>query len=85
LYAESILAAIGRETPLTRATHSGPIDDRFSWRGSVTPTPRHAGPEKPKFGPIGSGRGVLAGCVQTRSVVLETLRLAPVEPPGGRR
>ena len=26
-----------------------------------------------------------AGLLQTRSVTLETLRLAPLEPPGGRR
>lgn len=87
LYAESILAAIGRETPLGEGNHSGPIDDRFSWRSSVTPyVDDMPDPEITKVRAYRVGVEVFwEGSSQTRSVALETLRLAPVEPPGGRR
>lgn len=87
LYAESILAAIGRETPLGEGDRSGPIDDRFSWRSSVTPyLDDMPDPEKTKVRAYRVGVEVFwNGASQARSVTLETLRLAPAEPPGGSR
>jgi general secretion pathway protein I len=87
LYAESILAAFGRETPLNEGQHSGPINDRFSWRGTVSAyTEGMPDPEKTRVRAYRVEVEVFwAGLLQTRSVTLETLRLAPLEPPGGRR
>lgn len=87
LYAESILAAIGRETPLAEGNRSGPINDRFSWRSAVNAyTDGMPDPEKTQVRAYRVEVEVFwDGSSQTRSVMLETLRLAPVEPPGGRR
>ncbi len=87
LYAESILAAMGRETPLDEGSRSGPINDRFSWRGTVSayaegmPDPEKTGVRAWRV----SVEVFWPGGTQPRSVTLETLRLAPREPPGGRR
>lgn len=85
LYAESILAAIGRETPLSEGQHSGPINDRFSWRSTVAPyTDDMPDPEKTHVRAYRVEVEVLwDGLAQTRSVMLETLRLTPVESPAG--
>lgn len=87
LYAESILAAIGRETPLTEGTRSGPIDDQFSWHGTIdTYTEDMPDAEKTRVQAYRVRVEVFwPSLLQTRSVVLETLRLAPLEPLGGRR
>ena len=87
LYAESILAAIGRETPLTEGARNGPIDDQFSWRGTVKAyTENMPDTEKTRVQVYRVRVEVFwPSLLQTRSVVLETLRLAPLEPPGGRR
>lgn len=87
LYAESILAAIGRETPLSEGNHSGPINDRFSWRGTVSAyTDGMPDPEKTRVRAYRVAVEVFwDGFSQTRSVVLETLRLAPLDPPDRRR
>ena len=87
LYAESILAAIGRETPLTEGARSGPIDDQFSWRGTVDAyTENMPDAEKTRIHAYRVRVEVYwPSLLQTRSVVLETLRLAPLELPGGRR
>lgn len=85
LYAESILAAIGRETPLSEGQHSGPINDRFSWRSTVAPyTDDMPDPEKTHVRAYRVEVEVFwDGLAQTRSVILETLRLTPVESPAG--
>ena len=87
LYAESILAAIGKETPLEEGNHSGPINDQFSWRSTVSAyTDGMPDPEITRVRAYRVGVEVFwDGSSQTRSVTLETLRLAPLEPPGGRR
>jgi len=85
LYAESVLAAIGRETPLTEGERSGPVNDRFSWRSTVSAyTEGLPDPEKIRARAYRVNVEVYwPGLAQNRSVVLETLRLAPVEA-GGR-
>lgn len=87
LYAESILTAIGKEAPLSEGSHSGPIDDRFSWRSTVSPyVEGMPDPEKTQVRAYRIGVEVFwNGVTQTRSVMLETLRLAPVQAPGGPR
>lgn len=87
LYAESILAAIGRETPLAEGVRSGPVNDRFSWRSTVGAyTEGMPDPEKTRVRAYRVRVEVFwQGLIQTRSVALETLRLAPLEPPGGGR
>lgn len=83
LYAESILAAIGREAPLAEGERSGPINDQFSWRSTVSaytegmPNSEQARARAYRV----SVEVYWPGLLQNRSVVLETLRLAPVEPP----
>ena len=87
LYAESILAAIGREVPLAEGEHSGPVNEQFSWRSTVSVyTEGMPDSEKPRYRAYRVSVEVYwPGLVQNRSVVLETLRLAPVERPGGGR
>ncbi|MDG4555298.1 MAG: prepilin-type N-terminal cleavage/methylation domain-containing protein [Candidatus Competibacter sp.] len=87
LYAESILAAIGREAPLTEGVRDGPINDQFSWRGTVDAYAENMpDPEKTRVRAYRVRVEVFwQGLLQTRSVALETLRLAPLEPPDGRR
>lgn len=87
LYAESILTAIGRDSPLKEGNHSGPVNDRFSWRSAIsTYTEGLPDPEKIRVRAYRIAVEVFWGNPpQTRSVKLETLRLAPLEPDGGRR
>ncbi len=82
LYADSILAAYGREAPLGEGVREGPINDRFSWRGVVSlQTEGLPDPEKTRMRAYRIRIEVFwRGLAQTRSVVLETLRLAPLEP-----
>ena len=86
LYAESILAAYGREAPLSEGAREGVINDRFSWRGTVSAyTDGMPDTEKTRMRAYRISVEVFwRGLAQTRSVILETLRLAPLEPPGGR-
>ena len=86
LYAESILAAYGHEAPLDEGVREGAINDRFSWRGTVS-ADAEGMPDSEKTRVLAYRVSVEVfwpGLVQTRSVVLETLRLAPLEPPGRR-
>ncbi|MBK7983798.1 MAG: type II secretion system protein [Candidatus Competibacteraceae bacterium] len=85
LYAESILAAIGREAPLSEGSHSGPINEQFSWRSRISPyIDGMPDPEKTRVRAYRVEVEVFwNGVTQTRSVVLETLRLAPLPPPQG--
>lgn len=87
LYAESILAAYGRETPLGEGVHEGSINDRFSWRGAVSAYAEGMpDPEKTRMRAWRVSVEVFwRGLLQTRSVRLETVRLAPLEPPAMRR
>lgn len=87
LYAESILAAIGKETPLEEGQHSGPINDQFSWRSRISPyTEDMPDPEKTRVRAYRVEVDVYwSGLTQERAVALQTLRLAPVDPPGAPR
>ncbi|MCP5159604.1 MAG: type II secretion system protein [Gammaproteobacteria bacterium] len=85
LYAESILAAIGRESPLAEGEHSGPVDEQFSWRSTVSAYSEGM-PDSEQVRVRAYRISVevyWSGWVQNRSVVLETLRLASVESPSG--
>jgi len=64
----------------------GVINDRFSWRGTVSAyTDGMPDTEKTRMRAYRISVEVFwRGLAQTRSVILETLRLAPLEPPGGR-
>ncbi|TVR58822.1 MAG: prepilin-type N-terminal cleavage/methylation domain-containing protein [Candidatus Competibacteraceae bacterium] len=86
LYAESILAAIGREAPPSAGVREGPIDDQFSWRSTVGEyTDGLPDPERTQVLAYRVSVEVFwPGPAQIRSVMLETLRLAPLEPPGSR-
>jgi general secretion pathway protein I len=87
LYAQSILAAIGREAPLGESMREGPVNDRFSWRSTVSAfSEGMPDPEKTRLRAYRVSVEVFwPGLLRPRSVLLETLRLAPLEPPGGRR
>jgi general secretion pathway protein I len=87
LYAESILAAIGREVPLAEGERSGPVNEQFSWRSTISAyTEGMPTSAKPRFRAYRVSVEVYwPGLVQDRSVILETLRLAPIEPPGRGR
>lgn len=86
LYAESILTAYGREASLSEGAREGAINDRFSWRGTVSvyadgmPDSEKTQMQAYRISVEVSWRGL----AQTRSVTLETLRLAALDPPGGR-
>jgi general secretion pathway protein I len=86
LYAESILAAIGTEVPLVDGERSGPVNERFAWR-SVISAYSEGLPDAEKT-QVRAYRVEVevswAGLMQTRSVRLETLKLAPVATVEGR-
>ncbi len=86
LYAESILAAIGTEVPLFDGERSGPVNAQFSWR-SVISAYSEGLPDVEKIR-VRAYRVEVevswAGLIQTRSVRLETLKLAPVATVDGR-
>ncbi|HOW62067.1 MAG TPA: type II secretion system protein [Candidatus Contendobacter sp.] len=86
LYAESILAAYGREQPLREGVREGPINDRFAWRGAVSAYAENMpDPEKTRMRAWRISVQVFwRGLAQTRSVTLETLRLTPLESPEAR-
>lgn len=79
LHAQSLLAALGTEIPLTEGVIEGQIDARFHWRSTVS-----------QFSEDSAGITGFRGTAyrvnvevfwddpgQTRSVVLESLRLGP--------
>lgn len=79
LHAQSLLAALGTEFPLTEGVIEGRIDDRFHWRSTVS-----------QFYEDSPGNNSFKGTAyrvsvevfwedpgQARSVVLESLRLSP--------
>ncbi len=86
LYAESILSAYGRDAPLREGVREGAINERFSWRGAVSvytdgmPDSAKTQVQAYRISVEVSWRGL----AQTRSVALETLRLAAIEPPERR-
>ena len=86
LYAESILAAIGREAPPSAGVREGPINDQFSWRSTVSEYAE--GMPDPERTQVRAFRVSIEvfwpGLARTRSVMLETLRLVPLEPPESR-
>jgi len=88
LYAESILAAYGREAPLAEGMRSGPINDRFSWRGTVSAY-ADGFPEPEKIGMRVYHISVEVfwdeNQARKRAVTLETLRLVPFQVAGGLR
>lgn len=86
LYAESILTAYGREAPLGEGIREGAINDRFSWRGTVS-AHIEGMPDSDKTRVKAYRISVEVfwrGLVQTRSVMLETLRLVSLEVPERR-
>ena len=79
LRAESLLAAIGRETPLAAGVSQGRIDGKFSWRSTVEPyTDRTLIGNLPALPYRVVVEVFWQGPRRTRSVTLETLRLAPL-------
>jgi general secretion pathway protein I len=76
LYAESILAALGRESPLQETVSEGQIDEKFSWRSSVAAYREENLTPAPGMMPYQLVVEVFwHSSSQTRSVTLETLRL----------
>lgn len=75
LYAESILAAVGREAPLVAGEENGRINDKFAWRMMVTPYTESVPEDLPAIPYRVSVEVFWKGTVNTRSVVLDTLRL----------
>lgn len=63
LYAESILAAYGREAPLSEGVRAGPINDRFSWRGAVSTYAENILTPKPGCG-LGASASRCSGAVR---------------------
>ena len=89
LYAESILAALGREAPLEEGERSGAINEQFTWHSRITPyTEGLPPPSEPTQGSEPMRVRVYQVSVavswagargKQRSVALETLRLTPLE------
>lgn len=78
LYAQSLLAALGRESPLTAGVAEGRIDEKFSWRTTVVPYREDALVPSKAVSPFRLVVEVFwIGPRKPRSVSLETLRLAP--------
>ncbi len=87
LLAESKLAAVGIEEPLTAGETAGRFDDRFRWRLDVRPyEPAHSeGPAEGDDAPVQAALEAYEvvvtvswdGVNEERSVSLTTLRLAP--------
>ncbi len=75
LYAESILAAVGREAPLAAGEENGRIDDKFGWRTIITPYTESVPEDLPAIPYRVSVEVFWKGTVNNRSVVLDTLRL----------
>ncbi len=79
LYAESILAAVGEEAPLAPGEDLGRINDKFAWRIRITPYGDESLPQDSSVVPYWVTVEVFwQGVVNNRTVVLETLRLAPL-------
>ena len=80
MFAESRLAAVGREAPLEEGTTSGEFDERFSWRLDVTALPEADPDGVLPVLPYGVVLTVSWGEGDGRSIVVETLRLGPPPP-----
>jgi general secretion pathway protein I len=81
LHAESLLAAVGREDELIEGIEAGEIDETYSWRLTVTPyVEDEFNQDDFEVNPYWVVMEVFWGSDERRrSVVLETLRLAPRE------
>lgn len=84
LLAESRLAAVGIETPMQEGVAAGSADERFSWQTSARMLPAAA--EAPSaLAPVGlfevEARIMWTDGGKERTVVLNTLRLAPINAP----
>jgi len=79
LHAESLLTLLGTETPLTAGTLEGRIDETFHWRSTVAPYQEEGlDTENSSAQPYRIVVEVFwESASRTRSVALETLRLAP--------
>ena len=80
LHAESLLAVLGAEEPLNVGVTEGELDDKFSWRNTVTLYTEDDLPvdESSQAIPYRVQVEVFwQGGKEMRSVMLETLRLAP--------
>ena len=84
LLAETKLAAAGIETPLQEGIATGGIDERFRWQTSARMLPAAAGAPGALM-PVGlfevEARIMWKDGVNERAVVLNTLRLAPINTP----
>ena len=79
LYAESILAAVGGEAPLAPGEDLGRVNDKFAWRIRIEPYVDELLPQdSPAVLYWVTVEVFWQGVVSNRSVVLETLRLAPL-------
>jgi general secretion pathway protein I len=79
LHAESVLAGLGVEEPLTEGDLSGKLDDKYAWRGSVSVYEEPEGPELPDNGLIPYHVQITVYWQDEsheRSVSLETLRIS---------
>jgi len=80
VHAESRLAALGIEAPLQPGVQSGQLDDRYRWHSEVAPYEPEGRPVAATDDPWQPWRVRIEvsweGRGQTRSVVLESLRLA---------
>lgn len=81
LYGESLLALWGREKPLAAGAEQGRFDDKFSWRSTVAPYQDET-LDDPTLAlePYRLEVEVFwEDGERTRSIVLETLRLKPLD------
>jgi general secretion pathway protein I len=80
LHAESLLAQLGTEIPLNEGIQEGQLDDTYAWRSTVVPyVAEGVDPEMMDILAYQARVEVFwQGTRQTRSVMLETLRLAPL-------
>lgn len=81
LFAQSILAALGREAPLVEGTEQGRIDETYDWRTTITPYQAEGLPSDDRA--VKPYRIVVEIIWRNanRSIRLETLRLASVDNP----
>jgi general secretion pathway protein I len=80
LHAESLLARIGTEIPLSEGMQEGQLDEIYAWRSTVVPYfDEGIDPEATDILTYQVRIEVFwRGTSQARSVMLETLRLAPL-------
>lgn len=92
LYAESMLASLGLEEPLSPGIHQGAFDDRYRWEVDIHPYPFVAPPppetatasistQPPPFLPYWVDIAVEWGDLEDpHAFTLKTLRLLPSQP-----